>query len=305
MKLIEREKDGLILVPETLNDLWYLYTHVEGREIWQKTLRTKTVCKGGEMIKGGKAPCFLGVLAEKLRWEDDKIRITGKIVEGNDRGKHHSMYFEMNEKTKIVGELENLPKAEKREIFVCVADRSGAILGILKGRNIEAKEEIEAKGRTKEFYNEAATKLKKMNPQYLLIAGPDAAKNKIAGLLEKKDNLFIDQIASGGKSGLEEVIKRSIVKQIFDLQREDAEKKTISETLACVKKNPEKALYGESLSKEMDRVREVLVLNNFVTKHENLLRQLDKNGSKINIIDGSKDYTRELRKFEIIGVCYW
>lgn len=305
MKLIERDKDGITIVPETLNDLWYLYTRAEGRTVWQKTLRTKTICKGSEMMKGGKSPCFLGVLAEKLRWEDDKIRITGKIIEGDDKGKHHSMYFELNEKTRISGELENLPKEAKREIFICVADREFSVLSWLRGRNFGPVEEIKAQGREEEYYKEVASRLKRENAPYLIMTGHDTAKNKILNHLEKKENVFVDQTASGGKDGLEEISHRDIIKQIFDKQREDVERKIISETLACVKKNPEKALYGENLQKENERVGEILVLNNFVTKHEEFLKFAEKNGKKINVIDGSKDYAIELRNFEIVGVCYW
>jgi len=305
MKTVAKEKDGITLVPEALNDLWYLYTHAEGRTVWQQTLRTKTICRGGEMTKGGKRPCFLGITAEKMRWEDDKVRITGEIVDGDDKGKHHSMYFELNEKTKISGDLQDIPKEAKREIFICVADRNLSVFAWLKGRNFGAVEEIKSGGREEEYYKEVASRLKRENAPYLIITGHDTAKHKILNHLEKKENVFLDQTASGGKDGLEEIAHRDIIKQIFDKQREDAEKKVISETLACVKKNPEKAVYGESLQKEMERVKEILVLNNFVTKHEAFLKQSEKDGKKIDIIDGSKDYSSELRNFEIVGVCYW
>jgi len=305
MKIIEREKDGTSLVPENLNDLWYLYTRAEGRVIWQKTLRTKTVCKGGEIMKGGKKPCFLGIFAEKLRWEDSKLRVTGKIVDGNDKGKHHSMYFELNEKTKLSGELQDIPKEAKREIFVCVADRNLSVISWLRGRHFGPIEEIKAQGRDEEYYKEVASRLKRENAPYLILTGHDTSRNKILNHLEKKENIFLDQTSGGGKDGLDEISRRDIIKQIFDKQREDAEKKTISETMACVKKNPEKALYGEGLQKEMERVKEILVLNNFIEKHESLLKQAEKNGTKISVIDGSKDYASELRTFEIVGVCYW
>jgi stalled ribosome rescue protein Dom34 len=305
MKIIEREKDGTVLVPETLNDLWYLYSRVEGKKIWQKTLRTKTICKGGELLRGGKSPCFLGIIAEKLRWEENKIRVTGEIVEGNDKGKHHSLYFELNEKTKISGELLDIPKEARREIFICVADRSLSVISWLKGRYFGPIEEIKAGGRDEEYYKEVASRLKRENAEYMILTGHDTAKHKILNHLEKKENIFLDQTSSGGKDGLEEIARRDIIKQIFDKQREDAEKKTISETMACVKKNPEKSLYGESLQKETERVKEVLVLSDFIEKHEALLKQLEKNGSLVNIIDGSKEYASELKNFEIVGVCYW
>lgn len=305
MRIIEKDKEGVTLVPETLNDLWYLYTRLEGKIIWQKTLRTKTICKGGEVIKGSKKPCYLGIKAEKIRWEDNILRVTGIITEGEERNKHHSIEIELNEKLKIVGELSDIPKEAKREIFVCIIDKNEAIISWLRGRNFGPLEIIKAEGREEEYYKEVSSRLKREKAQYLLIAGHDTAKNKILNHLEKKENVFLDQIASSGKDGLEEIVKRPVVKQIFEKQREDAERKIIAETLACVKKNPEKAMYGESMQKVAERVKEILVLNNFITKHEAFLRQAEKDGKKIDVIDGSKDYAVELKEFEIVGVCYW
>ncbi|MGC9310868.1 MAG: hypothetical protein ACP5E4_04065 [Candidatus Aenigmatarchaeota archaeon] len=305
MKIIAREKDETTLVPEKLNDLWYLYISVGGLVLWQKTLRTKIICRGREVIKGKKKPVCLGISAEKLSWEGNKVRVTGKITEGEERHKHHSFYLKLNEKTKVVGPLENIPKPAKREALVCVCDRSRASLGNLRGGKIQPFEEIQSKGRETEYFKEVANKILRAGEGYILIAGPDKAKDKVAGFLDRTENVFLDQLASTGTAGFEEALKRSVIKEVFEKQREDAERKAVTEIMAEIKKAPEKACYGLDVAKAPERAARVLVLSDFVKKYENVLKAAMDCGSEIQIVDGSKDYSRELRQFELVGVCRW
>ncbi|MBN2095432.1 MAG: pelota family protein [Candidatus Aenigmarchaeota archaeon] len=305
MRIIEKDKEGVSLVPETLNDLWYLYTVLEKRVVWTKTMRTKTVCKGGEVLKGSKKPCYLGILVEKLRWEETKLRATGTITEGEERNKHHSIDIELNEKLKVIGELEKIPGKEKREITACVVDKKIAVFGAISGRHANAIDEIRSGGREEEFYKEVAGKLRRMNPNYLIVAGPDKSKDRVLQLLDRKDSIFHDQTSSRGIEGIEELARRELVKRIFNLMREEAERKKVLEILAEVKKNPEKAKYGHDTEKETERIKEIIVVSSLVEKYENAMNEMEKNGAKVTIIDAEKDYASELRKFEAVGLLYW
>lgn len=305
MKIIAQEKDETTLVPENLNDLWYLYTHAKGKIIWQKTLRTKTICKGGELKKGKKKPVYLGILAEKVSWEGNFIKTTGKIVSGEDKNKHHSLQLELEKKAKIVGHLEKIPRRAKREALVCVADKSRASIGQLRGSKIQQIDEIHSKRREVEFYKEVSSRIKRENPSYILLAGPDKTKDKIYANLTELKNIFLDQVTSTGKPGFEEVQKRSVIKAVFEKQREDREKKAVREVLSQIKKNPEKAIYGLDVGKTPERSGEIIVLSDFVPKYESILKTLEDAGAKINIIDSSKDYAQESRQFELIGLGRW
>jgi protein pelota len=305
MRILAQEKDETTLVPETLNDLWSIYTQAKGKIFWQKTLRTSVICKGGEIQKGKKKPVYLGILAQKASFEGNKIRITGLITEGEERNKHHSIYIELEKKAKIIGELEGLPKSAKREILVCVCDKSKTLIALLKGGRFYEIEEILSKRREEEYFKEVSTNLKRKSPNYLLIAGPDKIRDKIRQRIELPGKVFSDSVSSGGKSGLEEIAKRSIVREILEKQREDEEKKAVEEMLSEVRKNPQKTMYGLDANNQPERAKELIVLSEFAPKYEAALKSAQAAGCRIRIVDSSKDYARELKKFEIVGVGRW
>jgi len=79
MKILKRDKEGITIIPENLNDLWFLYNRIDNSVIEQKTLRTKSISRGGEIVKGKKVPQIVAIKIEKKKWEGNKIRVTGKL----------------------------------------------------------------------------------------------------------------------------------------------------------------------------------------------------------------------------------
>jgi len=75
--------------------------------------------------------------------------------------------------------------------------------------------------------------------------------------------------------------------------------------LVEIKKNPEKVCYGGEVERNKWKIKEVLVVSDKVGKYESVLREIENNGGKVRIIDSSKDYSLEIKNFEIIGVFWW
>ncbi|HDI06377.1 MAG TPA: hypothetical protein ENF39_00015, partial [Candidatus Aenigmarchaeota archaeon] len=104
MKILKRDKEGITIIPENLNDLWFLYNRIDNSVIEQKTLRTKSISRGGEIVKGKKVPQMVAIKIEKKKWERNKIRVTGKIVSETDKNKYHSLNLEIDKKLVIFTE---------------------------------------------------------------------------------------------------------------------------------------------------------------------------------------------------------
>jgi stalled ribosome rescue protein Dom34 len=301
MRLIEKEKDYIKIIPETLEDLWFLYNRVEGKIIEQRSLRAKKIKKGDEIIKGKKELRNIAIKVEKKRWEENKIKVIGRIVKGEERNKYHSFYLELGKESKV--ELdEKLPEEEKYEIFICLVNREKALLGIYKSGKIDLIKKIFAKGREEEFYKEVANLLKKEEKD-ILIAGYGNIKEKIAQLVNKE--VFIDTVSNISEEGSKELVKRDVIKKIINKLREEKEKKLIERFLVELKRNPEKICYGSEVEKNKERIKEVLVMSDKIPKYEETLKEIENKGGKISIIDNSKEYAQEIRNFEIIGVFWW
>ncbi len=302
MRIIKKEKDYITIIPESLNDLYFLYNQLDNLVIEQKTLRTRIIRKGGEILKGKKVPQIVAIEVEKKKWEGDKVRATGKIISETDKNKYHSLDLKTDNKIKIAGELKNLPKEEKQEISVCVVDKGGADFRTYEsGKLIEIKKVL-AKGREKEFYKEISNILGKENKE-VLMAGPGNTKDKVAKLLNKE--IILDNLSCGGEKGFKELLKRGSIKKIIEKLRDRQEEETVKKFLVELNKNPKKVCYGSAVETQVERIKEILVLSSLVPKYEKILCEADKNGVKINIVNEGKEYCEEIRKFEIIGILWW
>ena len=300
MRVLKKEKGWVKIIPENLEDLWFLYNRVKGKVVEQKSLRVKKIKKGDEIIKGKREMREIAIKVEKSRWEDGRVKVIGKIAKGEEQGKYHSFYLELGKEMKIELE-EKLPEEEKYEIFVCLVDEKKALLGIYSSGKINLIGKIFAKDKAK-FYKEIVNLLKK-EKRDILIAGFGNIKEKIAKSVEKE--VFVDSVSRVDEQGFKELAKREVIKKIIKKLREEKEKKLIERFLVEIKKNPEKVCYGNEMERNKWKIKEVLVVSDKVGKYESVLREIENNGGKVRIIDSSRDYSLEIKNFEIIGVFWW
>ncbi len=302
MRIIKKEKEEIKLIPENLKDLWFLYNRLDNLVIEQKSLRTKSVSRGGEILKGKKIPQIIAIKLEKKKWESDKIRATGKIVSGSDKNKYHSLNLEIDKKLKVEGELKNLPKEEKYEILICVVDKKRADFRIYKSGKLREIKKIPSKGRENEFYKEVASNLKRESRE-ILLAGSGNTKDKISKLLDK--DIVLDNLSYSGEKGVKELLKRGSIKRIIEKLRDRQEAEIVKKFLVEIKKNPAKVCYGSAVETQIKKLKEILILSSLIPKYERILIEAEKNGTEINIVRSEKEYCEEVRKFEIIGILWW
>ena len=302
MRVIVKEKDFVQIIPESLEDLWFLYNKVDRKVVEQRSLRVKKIKKGGEIIKGKKVLREIAIKVEKKRWGGDKLKVIGKITEGEDRNKYHSFHLELEKVIKIRNFREKLPPPEDYQIFICLIDKEKAYFGIYKSGEIKLIKKILARGRGEQYYKEIANRLEKEQRE-LLIAGPGVAKDRLGVVMKRR--VTKDNVSRVDEKGFSELLKRNSIRRVIEKLRERKEKERVERFLVEIKKNPEKICYGREVENKVERVKEVLVLSDNVPQYEKILQEIERKGGKVNIADSSEDYSREIRKFEIIAALWW
>ncbi len=302
MRLIKKEKDWMKIVLESLEDLWFLYNRVEGKIVEQKSLRAKKLKRGDEIIKGKKVLRDIAIKVEKKQWENNKIKLIGKIVEGEDKNKYHSLYLELEKAVKMGQLSEKLPKEEDYKIFICLVNKEKALFGLYKFGKTKKLREISSKGRGEEFLKEVANNLKKENEK-ILIAGPSSIKSRVTNLAKKE--MVEDSIYNVSEKGFKELEKRDVLKKVIENLREEKEKKMVERFLKEINKNPEQVVYGKEIEKNVERVKEVLVLSEKVPEYEKVLKEIENSGGQVKIVDSNKDYIKDVKKFEIVGLLWY
>ncbi len=302
MRLLNKEKDSLSVIPESLNDLWFLFHNLGNMVVEQKTLRTKVIKKAGEILKGKKIPQLLSIKVEKKKWETNRVRLTGKITEGSEKNKYHSLDLKVYSKIKIYSTLNNLPKPENYKILTCVVDKVEADFRMYDFVNLKEIKKVLSKGRETEYYKEIASALKKENTE-IVLAGPGKPKILIAKLIDK--DVLVDNLSNGGERGFKELLTRGCIKQVIGKFKDRKEAETVKKFLIEIKKQSDKVCYGSEVEKNKDKINEVLVLNSLVPKYETALEEYERNGVKINVVNDDREYCKEIRQFEIIGLCWY
>lgn len=310
MKITKQDKkEGfMIVVPETLDDLWHLSHIVEvGDYISSKTTRRIQDNTGDKLRsdRGVKKTFFLKIKIQTTSFHifTRKLRLTGVITEGPEElvslGSYHTVEVKLNSPSTIYKDkwpkwvlkrVKQAINASKKlsAIIVSIEDDS-AILGLIRQFGVEyygpiigsiSGKRIIDKNRQKriiQYYERLAEAILKFdNVQNILIVGPGFVKNDFFDYLKDKykelaKKVIIENTGAGGKVGINEVLKKGTIKKLTVENRIGSEMTNINNLLEEIAKNSSKITYGEKESinaVNLGAVEKLLILDNLLSKKD-------------------------------------
>ena len=316
MQLIyQNRKEGIIkVVPETLDDLWHLSHIVEvGDYVSSKTTRRIQDNTGDKLRsdRGVKKTFNLEIQVESVSFHmfTGKLRLTGSITKGPEDliplGSHHTVEVKFHTPLKIYKQkwsswvikrvTQAVDASKKLTAIIILLEDDVATLGLLRQYgieyygpiigNISGKWNID-KNRNKEiekFYKKIVEAVEKFDYiQSIVIAGPGFVKNDFSDFLKSNyKDLFkksiLESCGSGGRVGIQEVLKKGTVEKLTVENRIAFEMSAIEKVFAEISKNSSKVVYGKKESIEasnMGAVEKLLVLDTLI-KSENLEKTMD------------------------------
>ncbi len=316
MKIIHQDrKEGKIKFRvETPDDLWHLEKILEkGDLVTSRTLRKKAIKRGKEILEGERKPMTLTINLEDVERQAGILRLRGKIVSGPEDIKlssYHTLNIEPWSVLTIKKEqgwkqyqLERIKRAMVKQplLFICILDREQADFAVLKESGVEMKGSVSAKkvkGREdrSDYYRDILSVLEKQKGcQAMVIAGPGFEKENLLEFIDKANpklagKLALEYASSTGKTGIQEVIKRSANK-ILKETRVAKETGLVERLLVEIGKDG-KAVYGDKETKSaarMGAVETLLVSEEKVKGFEGLMDQVEKMRGSIVIISSEHE----------------
>ncbi len=313
MKLLysNLKKGEVKLLTQNLDDLWYLSTIIEPKDIVQgKTLRKIKVVSNEEKSKEAtKKPIFIKLEVEKAEFSKytNVLRVSGVIKEAPEDvplGEHHTFNIDDNTIITITKEqwlkyqLNKLKEAcaEKRSsLLICVHDREEAYFALFKKYGYEVlahiKGEVQKKReeniKKENFYLTIINKLKEYVERYkikqIILASPAFWKEDLMEELkdkELKQKIMIATCSSATKNGIDEVIKRPEVREALKQERTAREINKVEELFTEIAKN-NLAIYGLKETENValiGAVKELLITDNFIQKSrsENFYNEVER-----------------------------
>jgi protein pelota len=283
MKILRKSlKDGKIkLMPESLDDLWYLKGVIsEGDLLSGKGVRRIRDEERVRADKGVRIRVFLEIRVENVEFHPyiTRLRVTGKIVHGPEDlislGSYHTLEVKPGEVFTITKErwhgweLDRLKEAEKASrtplILIVAVEEGEAEFGVIRRYGIDyplrVTSSIPGKGLEKDydstmgrFYADLACKLeevvKREGVETVVICGPGFTKENFLSYLRDKDPetasiCHLEGAGAGGRSGIQEIVKKGVVERIVKENRVSLETRLVEEVFKAIGKSTGTAAYG-------------------------------------------------------------
>ena len=316
MKIVEEDtKEGIIeVIPETLDDLWHLSHIVEVNDnVSSKTTRRIQDNTGDKLRsdRGIKKTFYLGIDVEGINFHlfTGKLRLTGVITRGPEDliplGSHHTLEVKLNTPLTIKKDrwqnwaIKRLNQAiddsKKLSAIIVVLEDDTATLGLMRQFGIEyygpikghvSGKRIIDKNREKnivQFYEKVIESITKFDAiQNIVIAGPGFVKNDFYDYIKNKHKdlagkSIIESTGSGGRNGINEVLKKGTVEKLTSQNRVALEMGAVDKLLCEIGKNSSKIAYGVNETKNainLGAVSLLLILDSKVAS-ENMGEAMD------------------------------
>lgn len=304
MKLIysNLKKGEVKVLTQSLDDLWYLSTLIEPRDIVKgRTLRKIKAASSDEKSKEAvKKPVFIKLEVENVEFSKytNVLRVSGIIKEAPEEvplGEHHTFNIDDNTTITIIKEnwlkyqLDKLKEAceEKRSsLLICIHDREEAYFALFKKYGYEVLANIRGEVQKKReenikkenFYLTIIKKLREYIERYkikqVILASPAFWKEDLMKELkdnELKQKIILATCSSATKNGIEEVIKRPEVREALKQERTAKEINKVEELFTEIAKN-NLAAYGLKETENaavIGAVKELLITDTFIIKSRN------------------------------------
>jgi mRNA surveillance protein pelota len=269
MKLLDRNKGLVKVVVETADDLWYLHTIVDSGDKCTGDSEYKYKIGGSEAkAQVVKKRVWVTLDVEKTEFEQDHLRISGKVIDGSEevpRGSFHSL--DVGEGTRLtlekerwleyqVEKLEEAIHSARLHTLLVLYDRESAIFAVLKPNGYDVlltlKGDVPKKGvdesKVHSFYKEIVKHLeefaKRFGIQHAIAASPSFWKEYLEKELtpELRKQVIFSSISTVDETAINEILGRPELQQALKAERSTRELVMVERILLALAKD--QLIYG-------------------------------------------------------------
>ncbi|MCD6549231.1 mRNA surveillance protein pelota [Candidatus Micrarchaeota archaeon] len=333
-----RFEGSVVLIPETIDDLWYLYRIIEpGDFVKAKTYRTY---KPTESSKQERKPVTITIDVEKKEFSEyhRSLRLTGRIVDGYpsefvQMGSYHTLELKPHltvtvSKRWLNTHLSMLDEASKRsevsDILIVVVDEEKALFAEVKPRGVSygselysglSKREPHYEERLQKFVTEIIDKVKEFDGP-IVIAGPgfvkDMVKNKIMEEYpELSERVVFESCSHAERNGIVELINRGVLDRVIGKTTLKRDREVLEEFKTHLGKETGYVVYGlEPVSKALEyhALKRLVVLDSLLSdvRIRELIAKAEDNHVEVTFVSNESDVAEELKGFSgVIGFLYY
>ena len=335
MRVIHKDlRHGKIkLVVETLDDLWHLQHLVEPGDIatsltWRREREVEEKLRP-ERLEKRRVTLSIRIGSVEFHKHANQLRLLGMIVEGPDIGKHHSFGIEPGSTLTITKEwrldhfdrIKEAVKASRRPRVLLVAlDDASAELALVRQYGLDElgtihhpragkRYTVEREAEEKKFFHKLATSMRDIisreGVRAAIVAGPGFTKDSFIAFLREKypelaSNVKRDDISSGGRAGLYEIVRRGLIERISEEDRLSFETSLVEQLMIKIAKGG-LATYGKTeveRAASLGSVEKLLVADELLRRDracvEEVLERVRKTRGQVIVMSTEHDAGKQL-----------
>ncbi|MFB6199297.1 MAG: mRNA surveillance protein pelota [Candidatus Nanohaloarchaea archaeon] len=300
---------------ETEDDLWRLKDFIQkGDKVKALTQRTKL--EGRE-----KKTCKLKIRVEKTEFQENRLRVTGEIVEGAEDIElgYHTLNLEPEQSFELWKDfteddwkkLDEWQEKRSYKVVFALIEKGSADLYMVQETGIErlsgVEENIPGKMYAdqkdeKSFFNELNNVLSRVEQKvdYIVLAGPGNYKRKAYNLLsdEVQEKTQLQDTSVTGETGLNEAIKRGALKKVVEDSRIAEEAEALEQLFDELREDGD-ASYGEPVEElvEQGAVEKLLITAEKNRENPELAKKVERQGGETVIVHTDHEAGERLESF--------
>ncbi|BCU69206.1 mRNA surveillance protein pelota [Stygiolobus caldivivus] len=315
MRILEiDEKENLIrLYVEDEDDLWVLHLILEkGDKVIARTTRDVSLGKDSRRI-----PMTVELQVDYTEFQQytSRLRIHGIILDAPERfgikGAHHTVNLDIGDEIVIIKDkwsefaLEKIKRqAEKKgKLLIALVDFDEYIIAtpMAQGVRVLAERSLptpnkENEGIIEENAKTVAEEIKSfllsLSTNVLILAGPGPFKEIVARHLQQGIKLYLDSVSSATRNGLNEILRRDIIDQVYRDYELAEEVKVMEKIMENISKDTGLVAYGkDDVQKAVDygAVDTLLLLEDFLASDKReefdpLLEEVERKKGRVMIV---------------------
>ena len=310
---IDEKKNLIKLHVEDEDDLWVLHLVLEkGDRVIARTTRDVSMGKDSRRI-----PMIVELQVEYTEFQQytTRLRIHGIILDAPERfgikGAHHTINLDIGDEIVIIKEkwsefaLEKIKRqAEKKgKVLIALVDFDEYLIAtpMSQGVRILAEKSLPTPSKenasvieenAKEVAEEIKSFLQSVQTNVVIIAGPGPFKEIVAKYLPHDVKVYLDSVSSATRNGLNEILKRDIINQVYRDYELAEEVKVMEKVMENLSKDTGLVAYGkEDVEKAVSygAVDTLLVLEDYLSSDsreeiEPLLEEVEKKKGRVMIV---------------------
>ena len=317
MEILKSSKeDGYArLQIENEDDLWYLKDLIKsGDRLKTRTQRTKL--DGRE-----KKTCTLTIEAEKIEYQENRLRVTGEIkksAEDIEMG-YHTFNLEPGKEFELWKKFSDeewdlLQEAENHEsysVLFCLVQKGEADFFIVEESGIKDLSRIDQnipgklysdQDTGESFYSQVQQVLSRTSDDvdYIILGGPGFEKNKVKNLLKDKilEKIFMQDTSVIGETGLNEAIKRGALDKVVKDSRISGESEKVEKFLERIREE-RNVSYGDEVDElvEQGAVEELILTTEKYREKPGLAEKTEQMGGSVSVVHTDHEAGKRLENF--------